>query len=149
LSDCGVVFSTDDPEGVYWIGGGGYSPFTYCIFAGAQPFAGGPPAGVDRIRIDFASPPQIAWIRAFDADPDIDTMIIESYGPGGILAHTQQVTDTFEYPGLRVGVGGGAIEYMTVRVEGTTSGLFFDDLSVFSSVAVSASSWGAIKATYR
>jgi hypothetical protein len=126
LAECGVTFSTVDPEGVYWIGGGGYSSFTYCISAGGLPSEEDPTGGVDPIRIDFADPVQLVSIRGYDGGVDVDTMILEAYGAGDVLVDSNTVSAEFGFPGLVASVT-GPIEYVTIRVEGTTSGLFFDD----------------------
>jgi hypothetical protein len=151
LDECGVTFSTVDPEGVYWIGGGGYSSFTYCILAGAL-YQGGDPAGVDPIRIDFESPVQSVSIRGYDGGGDADTMILDAFAAGNVLIDTETITADFEFPGL-VATVSGQIEYVTVRVEGTVSGLFFDDLdwdvAVSSPESVASASWGRIKSSYR
>ncbi len=132
FADCGVLFSTDDPEGVYWIGEGGPSTFTYCIMAGNLYQPGGPPAGVDPIRIDFTEPVASVSIRGFDGGGDVDVLFLEAWGPGGILVDEIDIGGTFEFPGEVATVTGPRIEYVTFLVAGTLAGLFFDDLDYSS-----------------
>jgi hypothetical protein len=152
LAECGVTFSTVDPEGVYWIGGGGYSSYTYCIFAGSLYVPDGPAGGVDPIRIDFEDPVQSVSIRGYDGGGDIDTMILDAYGASDVLLDSDSISANFEFPGNVASVS-GQIKYVTVRVEGTLSGLFFDDLdwdhAVSSPDNVTLTTWGRIKTNYR
>lgn len=148
LIDCGVSFSTTDPEGVYWIGGGGYSSFTYCILAGAL-YNGGDPSGTEPIRMDFTVPVSSVSIRGFDGGGDTETMILEGYSANDVLVDSAQVTAGFGVQGITLTVK-GPIAYATVRVEGTVAGLFFDDLAFEEApISVTPSSWASVKARYR
>lgn len=148
LAHCGVDFSTTSPEGVYWIGGSGYSSFPDCIHAGSLAGETSPTGGIDPIRIDFSTLVSTVSIRGYDGGGDTDTMVLEGYDTGGNLVDTNVITDTFTFPGSVASVT-GSIAYVVVSVEGTTAGLFFDDLDFGNTVPVEETTWGAIKAMYR
>jgi hypothetical protein len=98
--------------------------------------------------VDFANPVSFVSVRGYDGGGDVDTMVLEAYGAGDILIDSQEITSIFGFPGETATVT-GAIEYVTFRVEGTTAGLFFDDLEWEGIVSVSPTSWGTIKSLYR
>jgi hypothetical protein len=131
LQDLGVRFSSTCPAGVVWFGANpSVSSYAYAISGGFYP-PGTPNAGngcTDPVRIDFDPLVSEVSIRGFDGGGDIDTMILKAFSSSGGLLDTRTFTDAFAAPGQTLSVTGTAIAYVTCEVQGTTSGLFFDDL---------------------
>lgn len=130
LSDYGIVFSSDSPNGVVWVGPDGLGSFPYVIHAGFT----GPFADTSPIRIDFSAAAISVSIRALDGGGDLDTVILSGFNSSGLLLATQTVgPDPFTFPAgnvLEIQMGNlGAFDYVVLETHGTQSGVFFDDLS--------------------
>jgi hypothetical protein len=127
LSSYGVLFSTTDPEGVYWFGPGyPWVPARYSIAAGDL----GVVQFVDPIRADFSPYVVEASIRGFNGGGDIDTLILNAYDSSDILVDSMSITDAFSSTGLVATVSAPEIAYITFEVSvAGQHGLFFDDLN--------------------
>ena len=126
LQSYGVTFSSVSPEGVCWFGTThARSAYGYCINAGWEP----PWASIKSIRVDFSPLVDQVSIRGYDAGGDTDTLVLKAFDQSDALVDTQQFTSVFEEPGSVVSVSVGEIAYVTFEVQGTYSGLFFDDLT--------------------
>lgn len=130
LAGFGTLFSTTDPEGVFWLGPGyGWAPAHYSISAGGSAPIGSPSA-VDPIRVDFSPYVVEASIRGFDGGGDIDTLILDAFDSDNALIDSMRIIDVFSPPGRVASVSASEIAYVTFEVSVAGShGLFFDDLT--------------------
>lgn len=129
LSYLGVVFSTDNPEGIYWYGDDApWSPSDFSLHVGPSNILGG-----GTIRVDFAEFVTDASIRAFDGGGYGDTLILSAYDQFGLLVASNSLVDDFEVPGVTLGVSAVSIAYLTISATSESgnlnSALFFDDLA--------------------
>jgi len=139
LQSYGVVFSSANPDGVIWHGTDpDISTYPYCINAG---WDGGMGRTVP-IRVDFDPFVSEASIRGYDGGGDYDILILQAYDSSGSLVDDDVVSgDDFKYPGNIASVSAPEIAYITFHVDGTSSGLFFDDLSYVQSGTNTLSGW--------
>ena len=127
LQYLGVTFSSTGPNGVVWYGQNP-SPgnFQYVISGG---FSSAGLGVIDPIRVDFGSIVERVSIRGFDGGGDVDTMILRCFSSSGKLVDMATLSSTFGGAGHTLSVSGTEIAYATFEVQGTASGLFFDDLT--------------------
>jgi hypothetical protein len=127
LASYGILFSTTDPEGVFWWGPTyPWVPAQYSIAAGDW----GTVQGVDPIRVDFSTYVVEASIRGFDGGGDVDTLILKAFNISDELVDSMNITDVFSTPGRVASVSAQEIAYITFEVSVSGQhGLFFDDLT--------------------